>query len=587
MRRAATKSGFPAGAKTRPLPATPPIPNVNELTPCAAESVFLARLGRHSVAAFLVLLAIASLRVVSTYAVFSNTYDEPVHLACGMEWLTQGSYHYEPLHPPLARVAAAIGPWLDGRRSQGLGNVWAEGPAILAEEGRYDRTLFLSRLGELPFLWLACLVVYLWGRRCLGPAGAVLAVLLFSNLPPVLAHAGLATTDMALTATVGAAFLAALYWCERPTPWRALALGCATGLAVLSKFSSLTFLPVAFVAAGAVHLRWARPDAATLGRQLRLRLPTLCLAAVAAFYVVWAGYRFSFGHVPFTALRLPFPEFYIGLQQAWAHEKQGAPFAYLLGEHRDSGWWWYYFVVLGVKTPLALFGLCAAALLPHAAAGARGGPWAVRYALAFAAGIFVFCLFNHINLGVRHILPVYIGLSIVGAAGALRLIGMAAQWRPAVALAAALLLALLAPSAMAHPDYLPYFNLLAGSHPEKVLVDSDLDWGQDFKRLALRLRQMGVRQAAFTPCLPVDPATLGLPPLSPNDFIRPSPGWNVMRVTLLQLMLAQKAASHPELTYWPELIAPTQRVGAGLLLWYFPPDRLPATGAGSMTVSQC
>lgn len=559
---------------------------MNDLKAPPVEPAFLAWLGRHSVAAFLILLAIASLRVVSTYSVFSNTYDEPEHLACGMEWLTQGTYHYEPKHPPLARVAAAIGPWLDGRRSLGLPSMWEEGPAILAEDGRYDRTLFLARLGELPFLWLACLVVYLWGRRCLGGAGAVLAVLLFSNLPSVLAHAGLVTNDMALTATVGAAFLAGLCWCERPTPGRALLFGGATGLALLSKVSALAFLPMAFAASGAVHLWQTRPGAAELGGQLRRRLPTLCLAAVTAFYLIWAGYRFSFGHVPFTALRLPFPEFYIGLQQALQHEKQGGGFAYLLGQHRDSGWWWYYFVVLGVKTPLALFGLCAAALLPHAA-GARGGPWAVRYALAFAAGIFVFCLFNHINLGVRHILPVYIGLSIVGAAGALRLTGMATRWRPAGALTAGLLLALLVPSAMAHPDYLPYFNLLAGSHPEHVLVDSDLDWGQDLKRLALRLRQMGVRQAAFTPCLPVDPNALGLPPLTPNDFIRPAPGWNVMRVTLLQLMLANKAASHPELTYWPELIPPTQRVGAGLLLWYFPPDRVPATGAGSMTVSRC
>ena len=43
-------------------------------------------------------------------------------------------------------------------------------------------------------------------------------------------------------------------------------------------------------------------------------------------------------------------------------------------------------------------------------------------------------------------------------------------------------------SLAAHPDYLAYFNALAGDDPERIVVDSDLDWGQDIKRLGQRLR---------------------------------------------------------------------------------------------------
>ena len=35
----------------------------------------------------------------------------------------------------------------------------------------------------------------------------------------------------------------------------------------------------------------------------------------------------------------------------------------------------------------------------------------------------------------------------------------------------------------AHPDYMAYFNPLAGREPGRVLVDSDLDWGQDLFQL--------------------------------------------------------------------------------------------------------
>src|SRR5580698_5519461 len=64
------------------------------------------------------LVVLASIRIVSTYLVFSHTFDEPAHIACGMEWLDKGVYTWEPQHPPLARVAAAIGPYLMGVRSQ-------------------------------------------------------------------------------------------------------------------------------------------------------------------------------------------------------------------------------------------------------------------------------------------------------------------------------------------------------------------------------------------------------------------------------------------------------------------------------------
>src|SRR5580704_1147981 len=73
--------------------------------------------GRHSLAIFLVLVAVASARIIATYTVFNHTIDEPAHIACGMEWLDKKVYRYEPQHPPLARVMTAIGPYLAGEHS--------------------------------------------------------------------------------------------------------------------------------------------------------------------------------------------------------------------------------------------------------------------------------------------------------------------------------------------------------------------------------------------------------------------------------------------------------------------------------------
>ncbi len=102
------------------------------------------------------LILIGMLRIIATYTVFSQTADEPAHLAAGMEWLDRGRYRYEPQHPPLPRVAVAIGPYLDGLRSFGTGRMSREGNRILEARGRYSRNLALARAGTLPFFVIAC-----------------------------------------------------------------------------------------------------------------------------------------------------------------------------------------------------------------------------------------------------------------------------------------------------------------------------------------------------------------------------------------------------------------------------------------------
>src|SRR5580693_9042603 len=191
---------------------------------------------RYSVAIFLVFVAIASARIISTYTVFNHTVDEPAHIACGMEWLDKGTYHYEAQHPPLSRVMTAVLPYyILKAHSWDRPLMFNEGAAVLYTGNQYDMTLALARLGILPFYWLACWVVYWWTRRSFGDLTAVFATLCFTFLPPALAHAGLATTDMALTATFGAAFVMMLSWLERPTWQRSALFGVALGATVLSK----------------------------------------------------------------------------------------------------------------------------------------------------------------------------------------------------------------------------------------------------------------------------------------------------------------------------------------------------------------
>ena len=542
----------------------------------------------HSLAAFLLLVAIGSLRIMSTFHVLSHTSDEPAHIAAGLEWLSKGVYQYEPQHPPLARVAAALGPYLAGQRAGGNQNMWLEGLAVLYRN--YDRNLALARLGILPFFWAASLVVFLWGKRYVGELGAVFAVLCFTFLPSILAHSGLATTDMALTATVSACFLAAMVWLERPSLARTLVFGATIGLAALSKFSALVFIPAALAATLIWYLAATRPHPAELFRRTKTYFLPLCGALLAASVVIWGGYRFSFDEIPIDTQQVseaerfsvypvatssgphvPAPEFFAGIEQVMHHNNRGHE-AYLLGVHSDSGWWFYYFVVLAVKTPLPFLGLLLCGFILSVGRMNRE----IVPALAFSLGILLVASFvSNINIGVRHILPVYVGFSIVAGVGTAQLLERARTSRRAGGILAGLLLWLVATSALAHPDYLSYFNAIAANRPEEFLVDSDLDWGQDQKRLARRLREVNAPEVAFTRFFPDDLGAAGLPPVRPLNPEAPSPGWNAVNLTALKLWRFGLQGERAKRQLWPEQIKPTERVGKGIWLWYFPPSSIP------------
>jgi hypothetical protein len=524
----------------------------------------------------LVAVAIATLRIASTYTVFNQTFDEPLHIGCGIEWL--GGVICADETPPLARVAEAIGPYMLGARSTGrpyrnMESEYVDGAGLLYQGDRYDLTLALARLGNLPFFWIACLVVYLWGKRYYGAGVAAAAVLLFSFLPPVLAHAGLATVDMALTALLGAAFLSALEWLERPGLARSVAFGAMTALAILAKYSTLVFLP----ASAALALVWfvaaERPGALPLARAAVKRIPWFGAALATAVVLIWAAYRFAYGATTLGSLRLPAPQLFSGLKMVADHN-QGGHYAYLLGARSTTGWWYFYPVVLAVKTPLAFLALLGFGAL---VAFREMRPPGTRawLPLAFSGGILIVGLFSRINIGVRHILPVYIGFSLVGAIGLIRALKLG-ETRKWIRVAAAVLLAWMAVSSLwTHPDYLAYFNELAGSRPENVLLDSDLDWGQDMKRLSKRLREAGAKFVTFTPLADLGlPQVLGFPPVRASDVPVPSPGWNAVSLTQWKSRRLRLLNTHPEVTPWPDLAPPGERIGRGIMLWYFPPGSI-------------
>jgi hypothetical protein len=547
-----------------------------------------AFLGRYPAAMAVGLIVVASVRIGLTYTVFNHTFDELTHIACGMELLQYGTYTFETQHPPLARVAAALGPYLIGARTRAKVKhddlqAPVDGALTLYLNHQYDLTFALARLGILPFFWIACWVVFWWARRYYGAPAGLMAVFFFSSLPAMLAHGGLATTDMALTAFVGAAFVSAMAWMDEPTPRRGTLFGACCGLAVISKFSSLAFLPACLGCTLILYLLFERPDIRALLRAAKGALPSFGWAALAAVLVVWAGFRFSFGEVSRAGIPVPAPELFSGIQAVLEHNRLGHP-TYLLGQYSSKGFWYYYPVVLGVKAPLAFLALFGCGL--YLAVRKQTRPSQIWQPLGLIAGVLAVGLYSRINIGVRHILPIYMGMSVLAALAALRLPELSAnRWWGKAALGV-LLLWFAGSSALAHPDYLPYFNELAGSQPEKIVVDSDLDWGQDLKRLARRLQEVGAdRVSFFSPVAASFQKEHGLPPVIMQDPFKPAPGWNAVSMTYwklerMGLMTITREGklenAFPDRPLWPDTVQRGEPVGKSILLWNVIPTPPPA-----------
>ena len=495
-----------------------------------------------------ILIVVAAARIVSTYTPLAHTVDEPIHLGAGIEWLDHGTVTGDASHPTFPRAMSALGPYLAGARWTHSGNSMSDGLDVLGRDAHYDRMLFLARLGMLPFFLVASVVVFLWGTRTGGPVAGLLATFLFTTIPPVLAHGGLVTTDMAATAFTAAGAYAGLLWAERPDRWRTIALGIAVGLGMIAKYSLVVFLPAVWFAMYLAH--W--PGVQRTVELIRTRWLAALAAIAIAGVVVWAGFGFSFGRVNFASVSLPAPRFFDGLNMVREHNAEGHA-SYILGERHHFGVWYFFPVTLAVKTPLAFLILLGASLYIA---------WRKRLKIAapvaYVAIILAIAMSSRINIGVRHVLPVYCGLAVIAGTGAAALLSK----RRATLVLFALFGWQTISGALYHPDYLTYTNEITRGRPENFVAESDLDWGQDMHIVGDFLRRHGATEVSFTPYnVTYLQAGHAFPKCTFSNWYHPAPGWNVVSLG------GWKVFNHPG---WIGNRQPQYRIGRTHWAWYFP-----------------
>jgi 4-amino-4-deoxy-L-arabinose transferase-like glycosyltransferase len=499
----------------------------------------------------------------------SSTFDEPVHTLAAF-FAVHGDLSLNPEHPPLWKYLAGLpllAVELHPERSPAFSHIttdpvaqWQLAVDTLYRQGIDGESIVArSRIAISVLGGLLVLIAGLFASRLVPQAprrAALLTALLLALDPLLLAHTPIVSNDVAITL----ALLTCLWtaWeirCGTRPYLLSVLLGLCLAAAVTTKYTGLIALPLC---AGLFLIR-RKP-----------RVLPLLIALPVAYAALWAIYGFHYAPSPTGALidsnaiaqrvdllrqaaspNTPPPighdlptetlltlehthllpqAFTSGLLYSYGVTR-GNP-ALAAGSYSNHGFLWYFPFAIAVKTPLALLALYLAF------AWRKGHATPIRL---LALALLLALTLSPLNIGIRHALPLTCLLTLLTATY------LSTHWhQPRFRKAAFIAIPLLAIETLAaFPHFIPFFNLPATLiGPDKLLADSNLDWGQDLARLAewRKLHPEGTLYLAYWGT--ADPATYGLTVThlpgtydlaatqSPADPSRP--GYVAVSVTYLQ-----------------------------------------------------
>lgn len=480
-----------------------------------------------------VLLLVIILQLVLMARDNSATFDEPFHIYAGyLQW----KHGYVLLNPPLITSFFTL-PLLGmnlpeppitsdlpgGERT--YDNLEFQGGKALVFQNDTNAILFRTRMTAMVFTVVLALLVFAAARDMFGVGAGLIALGLIAFDPTLMGHSALATLDAGNACLMFWAIYAFYRYVKSPTAWRLIATGVIVGLALAAKHSAILLFPTMGVLAiievvwrGKLELELAAPPVRAGRHALRLALALTVILAIS-MTILWGSYGFRYAPgdaVPFnppmktqldrvpSALEgrllgeidglhlLPAPYTYAFaniLRQAKSYT------SYLMGVAYPHAVWFYFPITLLIKSSLTfliLLVISAGAVAIGAVRLSRGILYMGISALVFMA----FAVTGGMNIGVRHILPVYVFLSVPIAGASWSLMQRNRSWIYAVV---ALLVFQAGSVLHAYPAYISYTNEVFGgpANSYKYVSDSSSEWGQQLNAVRRYVDARGIKNCWF------------------------------------------------------------------------------------------
>ncbi len=481
------------------------------------------------------------------------------HIAVGYVFMTKGDFAFATDSPPLARCIMAL-PLLPMEiRMPSDRSYWArEDRGAFSWDFFYvlnrdiaGKMLLAARMTMIFLGAFGGLFLFFWVRKEMSGLTALLASFFYFLCPNIIANSQIATTDIAVTVFFMCSVF--LFWdfLREKNSKTAVLAGVFLGFALLSKYSSLTLIPVfSILIASEIIDNFVKKRAGS--GKLFLRFIFLLIVATA---VLWAGYLFEFKPFFGNVLRpgekelvldsffnryipglneqikegvrnflytfpIPLSSYILGVMGVLKHGAEGTG-TYFLGMAREGGHPFYYVAAFLIKTPIPAILFFLTGIFCTVFKDKEQG--FKLYLLLMISSFVTLASMGNLQLGLRYVLPVYPLMFVIAATGAAALIGRSLAL-PRVAVCVFLAWFGMT-SFVTWPDYLSYFNESIGGprNGYKYLRGSNIDWGQDLPALAAFLKEKGVENVVLVYHGSADPSYYGIKheKISPEETVFP------------------------------------------------------------------
>jgi len=550
----------------------------------------------------------------------SLTMDELAHLPSGYSYLVKKDMRLNPEHPPLIKDLSAfpllfikdinfpsdIDEWKEGINEQ-----WTFGNYFLFKAGNpVDKMIFWARIPMICVLLVLGFYVFKWTKEKYGNMPGLVALFLFSFSPTFLAHGRLITTDVGAALGMFIAFYYFLKALKNPVKKNIILSGIAFGIAQLLKFSAIMIAPL-FVFLAFI---WFIQKSGGLKQVFKV----LSLTFLIGLLLVCVVYQYHVLNYPSerqisdieyivnsppigflqpllvfmakTPVLRALGQYLFGLSMVFKRTLGGNT-TYFLGEVSAAGWKNYFPVVYLIKEPITFHFLTLLSLFcgffyikqpfwkkPFA----RLNKWIKNHFTEFAIYSFLALywlstLTSNLNIGVRHLLPT-LPFIIMLVCGGVKEILKGPSLKTKYIVLGALLLFQAVSVVSVFPHFLSYFNELVGG-PENghiYSVDSNLDWGQDLKRLKKWTDENDVEKIYIDYFGGADPKYYFQDKFEPWWGTRPlftmkKPAYLAVSVTFLQLGRGKPVEGFNDETgyyRWLDSHVPVTNIGRSINVYY-------------------
>ena len=543
-----------------------------ELLGAADNTVNLVREKAVYGVVFILLFLLAAQCLLSMRAKSPTADEFSHHIANGYSYLLTGDFRMNPASPPLPRMLSALPLIFLNARAPLDDRAWQEGDSpefarkfFYEYNHRLDDFIFLARTPIVILSLIFGLAVFLWAKELFGIPAGIMALILYSFCPDIVAHSQLATADLSIALFFFLSLITFRRYLNKPSVRNLVWTGAMVGLAFLSKFSAILILPILFLIA-------------VFSKQMK-KIPIAHFAGffLVCFMTIWAGYFFELKPLlkntpdpvkkervyekiggP-TLLRfareipVPLSTFSSAIVSMSVTRAHGTN-AFLMGQWSGGGWWYYYFVAFLIKNTIPFVLLSVISILWIKKIGLDRVT--MLFFLVPIGFFFLVTLPDKAQAGIRYFLPIYPLFFVLSAGTAAHFWKNSSKLR---AIIVALLMWHAIEAARIYPNYLAYFNELIGGPKNgyKYLRDSNIDWGQDLKMLGELVKNKGYKEVTLSYPWPADPRYYKIPfrLAGPGEFLKPAPTIYAISVHGLDAFS------------WTKQEQPTYRVGYSIFVY--------------------